>query len=312
MTVAITGATGFLGQHLVSTLLSQGVSVRVLARRDTADMPWSGRVEIVRGDLADADALARLVAGATSVVHSAGLVAARDRAEFLRVNRDGARAVAEAARHHAPGARFILVSSLAAREPGLSPYAASKQAGEDSVRDAYAQAPGQLVIVRPPAIYGPGDRATLALFRAANWPLVPLFGAGRSAVIHATDAAETLARLARGDGAAGAWALADANPAGYSLMELTAEAARAQGCNPRFARLPGPALLAAGVASGAWNGMRGQASVFSLGKAREILHPDWSVPAAHLPPAPVHTPRITLAEGFRDTVAWYRAQNWLP
>lgn len=312
MIIAVTGATGFLGQHLVCALLEHGASVRVLARREITDMPWSGRVETIRGDLADGEALARLVAGTTSVVHMAGLVAAQDRPQFLRVNRDGALMVAQAARHHAPGARFILVSSLAAREPGLSPYAASKQAGETCVRAAYADTPGQLVIVRPPAIYGPGDRATLALFRAANWPLVPLFGNGRSAVIHAADAAETLARLARGDGAAGIWALADANPAGYSLAELTAEAARAQGRAPRFARLPGTVLLTAGAASGAWNSLRGQTSVFGLGKAREMLHPDWSVPAAHLPPAPVHAPRITLAEGFRDTVAWYRARNWLP
>jgi nucleoside-diphosphate-sugar epimerase len=311
MTVAITGATGFLGQHLVSALLDHGARVRVLARRETADMPWSGRVEIVRGDLADRDALKKFVTGATALVHVAGLVAARNRAEFLRANRDGARMVAEAAMQNAPDARFILVSSLAAREPGLSPYAASKQAGEACVQSVYAETPGQLVIVRPPVVYGPGDRATLSLFRAARWPLVPLFGDGRSAVIHAADAAHTLARLARGDGVAGTWALADANPAGYSLAELTAEAARAQGGNPRFARLPGAALLAAGAASGAWSRLRGTASVFGPGKAREILHGDWSVPVEQLPPASVHAPRIRLAEGFRDTVAWYRAHDWL-
>ncbi len=311
MIVAVTGATGFLGQHLVSALLDHGVAVRVLARREMTDIPWAGRVDMVRGDLADREALARLATGAASVVHVAGVVAARDRAGFMQANCDGVRAVAESARQNAPGVRFILVSSLAAREPVLSPYAASKKAGEDCARDVFADRPEQMVIVRPPAIYGPGDKATLALFRAAALPLIPLFGDGRSAVIHATDAAETIARLALGDGAAGIWALADANPGGYSLAELTAEAARAQGRTPRFARMPARVLLAAGAASGAWNGLRGQASVFGLGKAREMLHPDWSVPAAHLPPAPIHAPRIALAEGFRETVAWYRARNWL-
>jgi hypothetical protein len=97
------------------------------------------------------------------VVHVAGLIKAKDRAAFDRANVEGARDVAQAAK--AAGARLILVSSLAAREPALSDYAGSKRGGEDAAREIFGD---DLTIVRPPAIYGPGDIETLRLFKMAS------------------------------------------------------------------------------------------------------------------------------------------------
>ncbi|MDE2581280.1 MAG: SDR family NAD(P)-dependent oxidoreductase [Rhodospirillales bacterium] len=310
--VAVTGATGFLGCHLVTALAREGARVRVLARRAPAVGVWAGPApQIVVGSLEQPSALDRLVAGADAVVHAAGLVAARDRRGFLRINRDGTQAVADAARRGAPGARFVAVSSLAARAPLLSDYAASKRAGEGAALSAYADAADRLVIVRPPAIYGPGDRATLAIFLAASRAVVPVFGSGRAAVVHVGDAAAAIARLAVGAGEAGCYALADPNPAGYRLRDLLAEAARAVGGSPRFVRLPRGVLLAAGHASAWWGRCRGGTPIFTPGKAREMLHPDWSVSEPELLPEAVYRSRIGIAEGFRDTVAWYRAAGWL-
>ena len=310
--VAVTGATGFLGRHLVAALAREGASVRVLAREAPLAGLWPGVAPgVVIGSLEEPRALDRLVTGADAVVHGAGLIAARDRRAFLRTNRDGTRAVAEAARRGAPRARLVVVSSLAAREPLLSDYAASKRAGELAAHSAYADAAERLVIVRPPAIYGPGDRATLAIFRGASRAVVPVFGAGRAAIVHVDDAAAAIARLALGAGEAGCHALADPNPAGYRLEDLLAEAARAVGGNPRFVRVPRGLLLAAGQASAWWGRLSGDAPIFTPGKARELLHPDWSVSDAEALPAAVHRPRIGIAEGFRDTVAWYRAAGWL-
>jgi nucleoside-diphosphate-sugar epimerase len=310
--VAVTGATGFLGLYLVTALAREGAHVRILARRPSAPEPWRGiPLDIVAGSLADAGALDRLATGADAVVHVAGLIKARDAATFLQVNRDGTRAAAEAARRHAPTARFVAISSLAAREPQLSPYAASKRAGEASARAVYHDAPEQLVIVRPPAIYGPWDRETLAIFQAASRAVAPVFGAGRTAFVHVGDAAAAIARLAMGAGSAGLYALADTRPAGYGMVELLGEAARAVGGNPRLVRVPDGILLAAGKASGAWGRLRGHAPIFTAGKAREMLHPDWSVTPGELLPPDIYRSQIGLAEGFRTTVAWYRAAKWL-
>src|SRR5262249_56904563 len=109
--------------------------------------------------------LRTLVAGADAVVHAAGLIKARHPAEFDAVNRDGTARVSALA----PDARFLLLSSLAAREPQLSAYAASKRAAEEVV----ASRAGPWLAVRAPAGYGPGDREALAYFQAGAGRLAP-------------------------------------------------------------------------------------------------------------------------------------------
>ncbi len=310
--IAVSGATGFLGSHLVAALAQEGRRVRILARRDPAHELWRGiALEVVRGSLEEPRSLEQLTLGADAVIHVAGLIKARDRAEFFRVNRDGTRAVALAAQRYAPAARFVVISSLAAREPQLSSYAASKRAGEEAARDVYRSNRDLLVIVRPPAIYGPWDRATLAIFRAASHALVPVFGSGRTAIVHVADAAAAIARLAAGVGGAGLYALADDHPVGYSTKELMGEAARAVGRSPHFARVPAGALLAAGRASAWWGRLRGEVPLFSVDKAREMLHSDWSVSAGELLPPAIYQSRIGISEGFRATVAWYKGAKWL-
>ena len=187
--VAVTGATGFVGPHLVSALTRHGFKLRLLIRRWSPMPSLPGvEAEIVLGYLGDEAALRRLVDGADTVVHAAGLIKARTPAEFLAVNRDGTARLSALA----PEARFILLSSLAAREPQLSAYADSKRAAEQVV----AGRTGAWLVVRAPAVYGPGDRETLAYFRAAARGVAPrprLDGA-RLALIHVEDLAETLAR----------------------------------------------------------------------------------------------------------------------
>lgn len=316
--VAITGATGFLGLHLVAALAQAGIRPRILARRPPAREFWRGlSFEVVNGSLEDADALERLVTGADSVIHAAGLIKARDRAAFFRTNADGCRLLAGLVRARAPDARLIVVSSLAAREPGLSDYAASKRAGEDAARAVYADVPRHLTVVRPPMIYGPWDRETLTVFKTAARPLVPLVGTGRLAAVHVTDAAAALTALVAdraGQAVGGTYALADTRPSGYMMMEILSEAARAMGRTtpPHFLKIPDALLLTAGWLSSRWGALRGTAPIFTAGKAREICHPDWAVSPGDLLPTDLHRPTIDLAEGFRQTVRWYRDTGWLP
>ena len=310
--VAVTGATGFLGLHLIPALARAGAHIRILTRRNPAHPAWQGiAFEAVYGSLEDAGALERLVTGADAVVHAAGLIKARSRAEFLRTNQGGSAAIAATTRRHAPQAHFVAVSSLAAREPQLSDYAFSKRAGEDAARTAYADTPQQLTVIRPPAIYGPWDRETLAIFKVATRSFVPVFGQSRAAIIHAADAAAAIAAIATRAGPNGLYMLADDHPQGYTMAELLAEAARATGGPPRFIRVPDRVLLAAGHISGWWGQWRGQAPIFTAGKAREILHPDWSVSPTELLPADIYQSKINLADGFASTAAWYRQAGWL-
>ncbi|WP_298281188.1 NAD(P)-dependent oxidoreductase [Acidocella sp.] len=300
---ALTGASGFLGGHVLAGLRARGVLVRALARRDVALA-----AEIVRGALEDEAALARLMAGVDLVVHVAGLVKARGRAAFFAVNAEGAARVARVARDVAPRARFVLISSLAARVPALSDYAASKRAGEDEVRALYGD---EALILRPPAVYGPPDRETLALFKAARLPVVPLTGRGRVAMIYGADAGAAVAAAAL-SGVRGCFALADERPEGYEMAEILRAAARAQGREPwALLPVPGPVLRGLGAVSGALGAVRGRAVMFTAQKARELAHPDWGVSAAELLARGVYEPRTSLAEGLAMSVAWYRDQGWL-
>ncbi|WP_080920756.1 SDR family NAD(P)-dependent oxidoreductase [Manganibacter manganicus] len=303
---AVTGATGFLGRHLVAALLAAGWHVRALSR--SGALPF-GDADIVAGDLEDEQALGRLVEGADVVIHAAGIVKAADAAAFARVNVQGAARLVRLVTTRAPGAHFILISSLAAREPGLSPYAASKRAAEDEA--AVAIAPERLMIVRPPALYGAHDRETLALFKAARLPVTPLLADGneRIALMHAGDAAAQIVALAAAR-MPGRFCLADTQPAGYTLRTILSEAGHAQGRHPHFIRLPAAALKAAGQGASLAARLSGRAIMLSPGKVREILHADWSVDPDTMPRDLQVAPR-DLVDGFAQTVAWYREAGWL-
>lgn len=303
---AVTGATGFLGRHIVRALADQGWRVRILARRDPVAPLWrDAELQVTPGDLNDPRALERLCAGADVVIHAAGLVKARSRAAFDTVNVEGSRRIAAAARQTP---HVVLVSSLAAREPGLSHYSASKAAGEAAMAEVLGD---RLTIARPCAIYGPGDREMLPVFQAAaTAPVLPILDErARVAMIHVEDAARQTVALAAAPSAGRTVALCDARRDGYVWRELMTAAAQACGRVPRFAPVPKVLVHALGITND-FTALLGAAPMLTSAKARELLHPDWSVSPGELcegaPPA-MHD----LASGFAATVAWYRTAAWM-
>lgn len=301
----MTGATGFAGRHVVEALRRVGHLVRVLAR-DPARAGFPGEVEVVPGDLARAEALAQLVAGADAVLHVAGAIMAVDDAGFFAVNADGTQALVAAA--EAAGVpRFVQVSSLAAREPRLSPYGASKRAGEEAVQ-ASALA-SRAVIIRPPAVYGPGDKATLPLLRALTQhvSVIPSTARSRFSLIHVHDLAEILTAAVTAP-RGGVVEVSDGTPGGYGWPEVLAAAEAATGIRVRAVFLPRALPALVGALSEQLARARGVATIVSRGKIAELYHPDWVTHGEGWP-----LPRsIRFAEGFASTLAWYRAQGWLP
>lgn len=298
--VALTGATGFLGGHVLSALRDAGHAVRALARR-----PQSARdgVAWVAGDLADEAVLAQLCTGAEAVVHVAGVVNAPDAAGFDAGNRLGTLAVlhaAEAARID----RFVHVSSLAAREPQLSNYGASKRAAEDAVVTSALD----WRVVRPPAIYGPGDTDNLELFRFARRGVVPLPPKGRMSVIHATDLARLIVAMVEGGPSHAFYEADDAMPGGWSHADFARAIGSAVGRRPLTVPLPA-ALIRIGASLD--KRLRGPRAKLTADRAAYFVHPDWTIDPARRPPSDLWTPQIATAAGLAATADWYRAAGWL-
>jgi nucleoside-diphosphate-sugar epimerase len=311
--VAITGATGFFGRYIVAAFAARGWRVRILARQPVDHPQLAGLpLDVVLGDLSDRQALRTLVDGADVIVHAAGLIKARTAAAFEAVNIRGTANLARAIEERQVTARVLLVSSMAAREPELSTYARTKRAAEQLLMAVLSRR-CDLNIVRPCAIYGPWDRETLTIFRAVDYHIFlrPRIAHGRVAVIHAEDAAAAIATLCDQGPPHSVFELTDERTQGYSWDEIVGTAQSAMDCRAFVIPLPGPAVRAAAAVSLAAARVLRRTPMFTPEKAAEILHADWGSRAECQPPRDLWRPAIGLAQGFRDTVSWYRNRHWL-
>lgn len=303
--VAITGATGFAGRHAISELQGRGYRLRALVR-DPQSAKLPDTIEQVRGGLHDADALSRLMRGADAAVHLAGATSALSARDYFRVNADGTIAVANAA--IAEGVtRFVHISSLSAREPRLSPYGASKRAGEDAVAGLADRL--NAVIIRPPAVYGPGDKGTLPLIKELTRPIAVIPGRpdARFSLIHGRDLARIIADTLENQ-ETGIHEVSDGRAGGYSWTDLVAIAAEVRGGAIRAVFLPRAVPYGVALAAEGWTRVTGKPGMVNRGKVRELYHPDWvSRDGALRLPNPV-----SFAEGLSETVSWYRQAGWLP
>jgi nucleoside-diphosphate-sugar epimerase len=316
MLVALTGATGFVGGHALRELLARGHKVRVLVR-DKARLAeeFRDRTDVVTGGLESTTAVDELVSGADVVLHLAGVIKALNRPEFMAVNAHGAEHLAQAALQAGVG-RFVLVSSLAARERDISDYAASKAIGEDRVKEVYAGADkGEVVIVRPPAVYGPGDEATLPLIRELTKRMTLMTGtsAQRLSLIHAEDLAGALAAAVEGAGVANAtYELDDGTEGGYTHSDLAQAVKPVTGKAPVMLHIPRAVLWLAALGCEGWMALSRKAVILNRGKVRELYHDDWVSAGARFDETGAWTPRLNFEQGFARTLSWYRDNGWLP
>lgn len=335
-TVAVTGATGFIGGRIIDRLLRQGVQVRALTRRaisrpatsPATPAPEQGLtcspatpaheqgLTWIRGSLDDDDALRALIGGADALVHCAGLVKARNRAEFFAANADAVRRLAAIAASASPDLHLVHLSSLAAREPSLSDYAASKAAGEEILRENAAGL--GWTILRPPAVYGPGDREILKLFKSLRLGLafLPGGGARHASVIHVDDLSAAVTAVLASPGpespASGrTFELDDGRPGGYELAEIYALAAELLDKRLRTITVAPQVLTFAARANRAIAHLRGRAPMVTPGKIAELLHPDWVARSPNLAETGLWRPEISLRDGLAATLQWYRSEGYL-
>lgn len=299
-TLAVTGGTGFVGQHLLRQAVAAGYDVRALTR---GWKPPEEEIVWVDGALDRSESLAKLTSGADAVIHIAGLISG-SREAFEEVNVAGTAAMIDAARK-SKVRRFIHISSLAAREPALSNYGWSKAKSERLV----AASGLEWTIIRPPAVYGPGDRETLELFKMAKRGLIALPPAGHFSIIHVEDLcrliltvldeAETMSEIYEPD---------DGRENGWHHRHFARTLSRTFGKRATTVALPRFVLRTAARIDRL---VRRKRAKLTTDRVNYFCHPDWVVTAERKPPAALWEPQIRTATGLKETGKWYREQGWL-
>jgi len=334
--VLVTGASGFIGRHLVQRLLPRGCRVSCLVRATShiGDLKSAG-VHLITGDVTDRAGMGRALEASQAdvVFHLAGLTKALRADDFVRVNAGGVESVAGACAGRADPPVLVVVSSLAAAGPctggrssvegdlpqPVSAYGRSKQAGEQAA--AHYAAAVAISIVRPPIVFGPGDRGVLEMFRPiARWGIhvVPGRGAGRFSLIHVSDlveglllAAEKGERLPRGGspGQGVYFVAADDDPT-YAELGQAMAAALEKG-RATVVPMPRPLMRLAGLCGDTLGRIRRRPGWGDSDKIAEALAGAWTGSSVKAHTHLGWSPAATLAQRLRETAQWYRQAGWL-
>jgi dihydroflavonol-4-reductase len=324
--VLVTGGTGLVGSHLVEDLLTQGHRVTCLVRRSSDVRALQRKpVQIVRADFLDnPDELIRIVDGHRVIYHVAGAVRALDYSEFLRANGDVTEELVDACLAAADRPeRFVLVSSIAAAGPPpagerltefrdplpVSDYGRSKLDGER--RALRAAGTIKVIIVRPTAIYGPGDREMLPVFRMAKLGLV-LAVAGKDQILNLCHVAD----VSRGIALAGEAPLDSGEviqlgaEKEHTITEMGEIFCQLFGRRPHLVALPPSAVRSAAWASESWARFRRRPAMFNRQKVADLIA-SWPLDLSVARSRIGYQPSWDLPEGAADTLRWYQSMGWL-
>lgn len=333
----ITGASGFIGQHLAERLVAQGASVRCLVRRSSqTQLLESLGVELARGDLGDRESLEAALQDVDVVCHLAGATAAFSAAEFMRVNREGTENLARGCAAMANPPVHVVISSVAAAGPAplgvlrseadqpqpISHYGRSKRAGEEAAEAFADRVP--TTVVRPGIVFGPRNRETLPVFKTiSRFRVHPVVGwrTPQLSLIHVDDLIELMLQAAergrripsepseRGVGTGYYFACAPEYP-DYAQWGGMVKAALNRPYAPTL-RLVGPLPWFAAACSELVARARRRPDNFNLDKIREARAVSWACSAEAAIRDLQFRPPKSLAERIEETVLWYRENGWL-
>lgn len=321
MKAFVTGATGFIGSHLVEALFKRGYSLKCLIRSHS-NLKWleSLCVQTIQGDCLKADTLNDALEDVDIIFHVAGLTKATRDEDFFTVNTEGTRNIFQAALKHCKNLkRFVLVSSLSAAGPSLngkpiteetephpvSAYGKSKLMAEEIVLKEKDRIP--VTIVRPPAVYGPRDRDFFFFFKLINMGIFPYWGKSYYSIVYVDDLVEGIILAAEKPEAEGQIYFFTDNET-YSNDEIAATIAEALGKNPF--KLPVPKAILTGLALMGGK-ILSNPSIFNKDKAREIKYNNWTCLSEKAQKELGYEPKVKLREGMKWTANWYRLNRWL-
>ncbi len=304
---AVTGATGFVGTHLIRELVAQGYMVKALTRRP---QPESVNIEWISGDLENIPALGRLIEKTDVVFHLAGLIKARTAEDFSRINSQSVTTLMDILAKSSAKPHLVLLSSLSARERDLSHYAESKRKGEENLIAHGADLPW--TILRPPGIYGPKDRETLKIFKAISARIAPLPGGpeNRTSWIYAPDLARAMIAVSNNQKCFGKILdVDDGTKNGYSIKEMYDTASDILDISPIQFVLPKAILKTFAHVNVLFSTIFAYTPMVTPEKVNELCYPDWICHGPHVMKMTNWKPETDLKQGFKKTLKWYKENN---
>ena len=326
MRALITGATGFIGSHLVEALLQKGVQVRCLVRK-TSDLSWLKNlpIEVVHGNCNDKASLGEAVKDVDQVFHLAGVTKATEEKTYFEVNALGTENLIHACLENNPRLqKFVYLSSQAAAGPcqnggkkkesdrcqPVSAYGHSKRMGEEFALAHSHEIP--LLILRPSAVYGPRDRDVYAFFKLLSKRIKPcLFGQEQHiSLCYVQDIIQAILLAAEAQESSGdIFFLSDGHD--YRLEEIGDIFAQAMGITPVCIRVPEWTIF--GIASFLeyLSKLTGKPPLLNKGKVEEMIQKNWVCDITKAQTLLGFEPQFKLFQGAKLTFEWYRKQNWL-
>ncbi|MDR2820290.1 MAG: NAD(P)-dependent oxidoreductase [Desulfovibrio sp.] len=328
--VLVTGGTGFVGRHLLPLLLATGARVTCLARlsaQNTRAASLPDGVAVVRTALESGEGLEKALGGQDVVIHMAALLFGPGWQDYLRANAGAAQALAGAvkrleAKGEGTPSRVVLVSSLAATGPcacspgvtdktpprPVSAYGWSKLLVERILGEALGS---RLVTLRPPIIYGSGDRGLLPVFRAAARGFGVSSGLFREfpvSVVHVRDACRAILCCC-GEKANGVYHVNDGTE--RTMSEFNRAMGAPLGRKVRVLRLPLPVMAVTAGISTVCGRFLGRVPSWNLDKYREAKHAGWLCDASRLGDELGYAPSVSLEQGMAEAVDGYRREGLL-
>jgi nucleoside-diphosphate-sugar epimerase len=302
MRIAVTGASGFIGSHLVPHLEQQGDAVTAVSR------------PFVR------DTLAALFKRVDTVVHLAGVVSAPRERDYVDGNVTATRIVAQAARD--ADVRVVHISSLAAAGPAspraprseddppapINAYGRTKLEGERALKDVAGL---RWTILRPGVVYGPRDRALLALFQMSRRGVLPLVGRPSAAYtfIYIADAVRAIAAAVDRDAGGDTIFVGHRQP--VTTRALLERVRSATGGRASIVPIPRPVLRLAAWAGDVAGLVRGRPAVINSRRYAELYAEGFVCRVDRLRDRLGVEAEVALDEGLTRTARWYQSQGWL-